>query len=119
MKHPEEKATGPVSNDKLQGKLRLYFYGRWLMLLSGVLMAAFPMVTLIREGTMPLSDLLPHLLVGALGVVLVILAAGTLRRTKQAAALIAEAGGLWRRLPVRRFWPCPGGVHCGGFCGRV
>ena len=91
MKHPEEKPTAPVSNEELQGKLRQYFYGRWLMLLSGVLMVAFPIVTIIREGEMYLSDLLPHLLVGALGLVLILLAAGTVRRTKQMTALISEA----------------------------
>ncbi|MDD4564392.1 MAG: DUF3137 domain-containing protein [Eubacteriales bacterium] len=82
--------TNPVSGENMQRKMRLIFFSRWAMLVFGVLMAAFPIVTIISEGEMYLPDFLPHLLAGALGIILIILAAGTIRRTKQMTALIAE-----------------------------
>jgi hypothetical protein len=82
--------TGSVTDLKLQRGLTLIFFGRWTMLALGVLMMLLPIVTLIREGEMYLSDLFPYLVAGGLGFVIFILGILSMRRTKQLAALIAE-----------------------------
>ncbi|HWQ75804.1 MAG TPA: DUF3137 domain-containing protein [Syntrophomonas sp.] len=79
-----------VSDENMQRKLRLTFFSRWAMLVFGILLVAVPIVRTVSAGTMYLSELMPYLLVGALGIILIILAAGTMRRTKQLTALIAE-----------------------------
>jgi hypothetical protein len=81
--------TEQVTDRKLQRGLSLVFFGRWAMLLFGVMMMALPITKLIREGEMYLSDIFPYLIVGALGVGIFIFGIMSMRRTKQLAALIA------------------------------
>lgn len=89
-KSEKENQLNPLSGENIQRKMLAAFYKRWVMFIAGILLVAFPIVTIIMEGEMYLPDLLPHLLAGALGILLIIFAAGTMRRTKQLTALIAE-----------------------------
>jgi hypothetical protein len=90
QKFERDYLTNPVSDRKVEQKMILTFWIRWAMLVLGVLMVAVPIVILVSEGELYLTDFLPYVAVGALGVGIFALGIVSMRRTKQLAALIAE-----------------------------
>ena len=89
-KFEKEYLTEPVSDRKVEHRLVLAFWSSWAMLVFGVLIVAAPIVKIISDGEMYLTDFLPYVLVGMIGAGLFILGLFSGRRSKQLAALIAE-----------------------------
>ncbi len=89
-KFRNEFLSAPASDEKVQGRMNLLFYGRWVMQILGILLAALPLVILIREGSMNLDEILPYLLLGGLGVLLFIGGRLLARNTKRLVQLVVK-----------------------------
>jgi hypothetical protein len=88
-KFEKEYLTGPVSDRKVQRKMRMTFWISRAMAVFGILIAITPIAIIIQSGEMYLSDLPLFLLVGVLGLGICIAGFVMMQRGKQLAGLIA------------------------------
>lgn len=88
----KEFRAAPASDQKVQDRLNLLFYSRWVLQVLGILLFLLPLALLIGAGEagMFLDELLPYVLLGGLGILLFVGGYLLHVKTKRLTGLLTE-----------------------------